>query len=350
MKKIIISLFILSLNLSFAFSQQADSVLNKAVMLIDKGELVEAEKEIKKSIAEGIDTLPLHYELAWIYYITKDYDNAIKTLEPLCQRSDVTPDVYQLIGNAYDEKGQFNSAVTQYNKGLEKFPNAGCLYLEKGNIAYKSNRYEDAFFYYEKGIELDPEYPSNYYRASLLFFASTEMVWGAMYGEIFMNLEQHSEARCKEMSQTLYNCYFDQIKFNSRTPEVDFNNPVIVYSNSEERPNLFPESFRSAMTKACKGYRFLDLNTLVQIRRKFITEFYATHSDFANVLFDYHKKLISEGHFEAYNYWLFAYGNNEQANRWVKQNQTKWNAFLQWKKENPLTITQDNVFSRYTME
>ena len=64
MKKIIISLFILSLNLSFAFSQQADSVLNKAVMLIDKGELVEAEKEIKKSIAEGIDTLPLHYEAA----------------------------------------------------------------------------------------------------------------------------------------------------------------------------------------------------------------------------------------------------------------------------------------------
>ena len=350
MKKIIISLFILLFSNSICLCQKSDSILNNAIYLIDKGELVEAENKIKQAISEGIDTLPLHYELAWIYYIMTDYDKAIETLTPLCQRAEVTPDVYQLLGNAYDEKGQFNSAITQYDKGLKKFPNAGCLYLEKGNISYKNNRYEDAFFYYEKGIESDPEYASNYYRASLLFFASTEMVWGAMYGEIFMNLEQHSQERYKEMSETLYNCYFDQIKFNNRKAEVDFNNPVIVYSNSGERPNLFPESFRSAMTKAAKGYRFLDLNTLVQIRKKFITEFYANFSDFNNVLFDYHKKIIEAGHFEAYNYWLFAYGNNAQANKWVKENKGKWDSFLKWKKENPIKITQENVFSRYTME
>lgn len=104
------------------------------------------------------------------------------------------------------------------------------------------------------------------------------------------------------------------------------------------------------MTKAAKGYRFLDLNTLVQIRKKFINEFYANFSDFNNVLFDYHKKIIEAGHFEAYNYWLFAYGNNAQANKWVKENKGKWDSFLKWKKENPIKITQENVFSRYTME
>lgn len=350
MKKILFSLLILVLNVNIITAQKADFILNKAVMLIDKGELVEAENTIKKAISEGIDTLPIHYELAWIYYIEKDYKNAIKTLEPLCDRKDVTPDIYQLLGNAYDEKGQFNNAITIYDKGLKKFPGAGCLYLEKGNISYKSNRYEDAFFYYEKGIEIEPEYASNYYRASLLFFASTEMVWGAMYGELFMDLEKHSEDRRKEMSKTLYDCYFDQIKFENRKAEVDFNNPVIVYSNSPERPNLFPESFRSAMTKACNGHRYLDLKTLVQIRKKFISEFYKYHPDFDNVLFDYHKKLIAAGHFEAYNYWLFAYGANTEANQWVKQNKSKWDAFLKWVEENPIKITQDNVFSRYTME
>lgn len=350
MKKVIFSLLVLVVNLNVCFAQKADSILNRAVYLIDKGEFVEAENVIKQSIAQGVDTLPLHYELAWIYYITKDYDNSIKVLEPLCDRADVTSDVYQLLGNAYDEKGLFNTAITSYNKGLKKFPNAGCLYLEKGNISYKSNRYEDAFFYYEKGIEMEPEYASNYYRASLLFFASTEMVWGAMYGELFMNLEKHSEARRKEMSKTLYDCYFDQIKFIGRKAEVDFDNPIIVYSNSPERPNLFPESFRSAMTKASNGHKFLDLNTLVQIRKKFITEFYSVYSDFDNVLFDYHKKLMQAGHFEAYNYWLFAYGANEQANKWIKQNQGKWNAFLQWIESNPIKIDSNNVFTRYAME
>lgn len=350
MKKILFGLLFLAINFNLCFAQKADSVLNNAIFLIDKGELVEAESKIKQAISQGVDTLPLHYELAWIYYIMTDYDKTIETLTPLCDRADVTPDVYQLLGNAYDEKGLFNSAITQYDNGLKKFPNAGCLYLEKGNISYKSNRYEDAFFYYEKGIEMEPEYASNYYRASLLFFASTEMVWGAMYGELFMNLEKHSEDRCKEISKTLYDCYFDQIKFESRKAEVDFNNPIIVYSNSEERPNLFPESFRSAMTKACNGYRFLDLNTLVQIRKKFITEFSRSFSDFDNVLFDYHKQLIASGHFEAYNYWLFAYGNNEQANKWVRENKEKWESFLRWKKENPIKINSDNVFTRYTME
>lgn len=348
MKKILITFLVIFLSIGQAFSQKADSVLNQAIDLINKGELVEAEQKIKANIAEGIDTLPLHYELAWVYYITKDYDNSIKVLEPLCERADVNPDVYQLLGNAYDEKGEFNTAITIYNKGLSKFPNAGCLYLEKGNISYKSNRYEDAFFYYEKGIELEPEYSSNYYRASLLFFASTEMVWGAMYGEIFMNLEKSE--RCKQMSETLFNCYFDQIKFNSGKAEVDFNNEIIVYSNSPERPNLFPESFRSAMSKACKGKRYLDLKTLVDIRKRFITEFYASYPDFDNVLFDYHKQLINAGHFEAYNYWLFAYGASDQANKWIKQNQSKWNSFLKWMEANPLKINTDNVFSRYTME
>jgi tetratricopeptide (TPR) repeat protein len=85
---------ILVLNVNIITAQKADSILNKAVMLIDKGELVEAENTIKKAISEGIDTLPIHYELAWIYYIEKDYKNAIKTLEPLCDRKDVTPDIY----------------------------------------------------------------------------------------------------------------------------------------------------------------------------------------------------------------------------------------------------------------
>ncbi len=348
MKKILITLLVLFLNISLSFAQDADSILTKVISLIDKGELVEAENLMTKAIGQGVNTLALHHELAWVYYIQTDYDKAIKVLEPLCERTDVTPDVYQLLGNAYDEKGQFNAAVSAYDKGLKKFPNSGCLYLEKGNISYKANRFEDAFFYYEKGIELDPEFSSNYYRASLLFFASTEMVWGAMYGELFMNLEKSE--RCKEMSKALFDCYFDQIKFNAGKAEVDFDNTIIVYSNSPERPNLFPESFRSAMTKACRGKRYLDLRTLVEIRKRFITEFYATYPDFDNVLFDYHKQLIQAGHFEAYNYWLFAYGALDQTNQWVKQNQSKWDSFLKWIEENPLKITQENVFSRYTME
>ena len=90
MKKILITLLVLFLNINLSFAQDADSILTKAISLIDKGELVEAENLMTKAIGEGVNTLALHHELAWVYYIQTDYDKAIKVLEPLCERRNLS--------------------------------------------------------------------------------------------------------------------------------------------------------------------------------------------------------------------------------------------------------------------
>ncbi|MDD2488630.1 MAG: tetratricopeptide repeat protein [Bacteroidales bacterium] len=328
----------------------AQEKLVQAHLQIENKQHWVAEELLKEALVLcPSEEMKYKYELAWNYYLMKEFQKAINILEPITKQSDCPSDVYQLLGNSYDEAANEPMAIVTYDKGFERYPNAGCLFLERGNIAYKRSNFIGALFYYEKGIEQDPSFASNYYRASQIFLSSSEEVWGMMYGEIFMNLERGS-TRAKEISSKLYNTYHSEITFNVNQISVNFNDPTIVYSDSKTRPNLFPENYENALLKACYGKKNITLSSLIDIRKRFIQIFYKESPTFRNVLFDYHKQLIDLGFFEPYNYWLFGYGNTNEAGIWISQNKALFDRFMAWFNENPFPINKDNVFSRYKME
>lgn len=359
MKKLSIVLILLFVALSQCLAQKKDinnvaknsndSLLQKALVSIDDKRYFDAENLLKQALQKDSTNMKCSYELAWTYYCMQEYKKTINILTPFTKKDSCSSDVYQLLGNAYDEMGDKTKAASVYNEGLLKYNNAGNLYLELGNLKYEDGDYQNALYYYEKGIEIDPTFASNYYRASMIFFKSTEEVWGVMYGEIFMLLEKGSE-RSKEFSKSLFDTYFSCINLERGASTVDFNNDIIVYSNSFERPNLFPKMFNKLMKEACSGKRFLDLATLIEVRKDFIRRFYNEEKDFDNILFKYQKQLIDNGLFEAYNYWLFAYGNSKEASSWINSHKSQWNQFNSWFQNHPLPVDSSNVFSRYKME
>ncbi|MDR1725119.1 MAG: tetratricopeptide repeat protein [Bacteroidales bacterium] len=326
-----------------------DSRFDSIIKMIDKGEYVYARTALNKALNNGADLFKYSFELARCNYKLTDYKDVVKVLEPLILEVSATSDFYQLLGNAYYEMGKIGKAVSTYNDGLKRFPNAGCLYLELGNIAYKQKNYKDALFYYEKGIDVQPDYPSNYYCATQIYLSSTEEVWAVMFGEIFMNLEKGTE-RSKDVSKQIFDVFCTEIILNRDEIAVDFYNPTILYSDSYERHNLFPDYYKQAMLKACNGERYLDLSSLIRIRKRFIAELYRTTKDFHNVVFDYHKTLIAKGYFDAYNYWLFSSASSAESAKWIKDNSKLYNEFLKWFEQNPLKITKENLFTRYNME
>lgn len=289
------------------------------------------------------------YDNAWNNYQIGYYKKALEQIKPFYDRGDAPSDVYQLLGNIYDAMGMHNKANTIYDEGLLRFPKAGNLFLEKGNVQFADGKYPQALYWYEKGIENDPTFASNYYCASKVFFLSTEKVWGVMYGELFMLLEQESD-RCKAFSKQLYDVYAECFQISGGKAIADFDNKIIVYSDSFERPNRFPEVFDSLMSKVAANKRYISIENLIQIRKQFVSRLSLSNSDMNNVLFNYWQKLISMGYFEAYNYWLFAYGNNAEATRWINNNKQKWNSFRAWFQKNPISLSEKNYFSRYLME
>ena len=220
---------------------------------------------------------------------------------------------------------------------------------ENGNKKYAEGKYTQALYWYEKGIEQGPMYEENYYGAAKVFFLSTETVWGVMYGELFMILSTQDSLQT-EISKELFNAYFESFSLNKGKTVASFNNNIIVYSDSFERRNKFPEIFDNLMTNAAKNVRFIDIASLITIRQKFLSQINNKETDFKKPLFAYWDKIITSGHWQAYNYWLFAYGNTSQSATWARENKQKWNAFLKWKENNPINLTPDNCFSRYLME
>jgi hypothetical protein len=89
----------------------------------------------------------------------------------------------------------------------------------------------------------------------------------------------------------------------------------------------------------------IDINSLDRIRQSFVNYYFSSQKEaFPNVLFDYQKKIKDAGHMEAYNHWILMKGDEASFGVWQKQNEDKWNAFIDWFNENQLELDENNRF------
>lgn len=333
-----------------------DKALSKgkeAIQLMDNGKVDESIKLLKEAQKLDPEKIDYPYELAYAYYLKEDYKESIKILEKITNHKDVTEIIFQLLGNSYDMIGKSDKALDTYDTGLKKFPTSGKMYLEKGNVYWTKKEFEKALSFYEKGIEINPQLSSNYYRATKIYCSSTEEVWGMIYGEIFMNLERNSE-RTAEISKLLFDTYKSEIKFTSDSSySVSFsqNSTISINDLSDSKNFKLPFGtgcYEMALMLAVVGDKQIDINSLDRIRSRFVDNYFKGDNavKYPNVLFDYQQKIKSAGHFEAYNHWILMKGDETGFELWVNENKDKWDSFVKWFTANPLRLDNKNKFYR----
>lgn len=326
---------------------------NQAVRLMDNGRYEESIKLLKEAQQLDPTSFAYPYELAYAYYIQKDYKKAKKYLESSLKYKDVNENAYQLLGNTYDYLGKSKKAIKTYEKGLTLFPNSGNLYLEMGVMQIKNQEYQKALFYFEKGIEVAPTFPSNYYWAAKIFLGSSEEVWGMIYGEMFINLEPTTK-RSAEISKLLYKTYKNEIQFlNDSSFSVSFSqNMTIDINNLEDINNLKPpygvSVYEPTLMFSIIGQKKINLNSLITIRNKFVDNYFSNGHDkkYPNVLFSFQKQIKDAGHFEAYNYFILGQGDEDAVQKWLSENEEKWQSFVDWFVDNKININESNKFFR----
>uniref|UniRef100_UPI00404967A9 tetratricopeptide repeat protein n=1 Tax=Flavobacterium sp. TaxID=239 RepID=UPI00404967A9 len=350
----IIGLFLLLISHQIVFAQtNQEKAFEKgldAVKKMDSGQIEESIKLLEEAQVLDPDKFDYPYELAYAYYLKQDFEVSIKILEKLINHKNVNQQLFQLLGNSYDILGKTDEAFEAYDKGLELFPNSGIIYLEKGNVFWGQKEYNKALSFYEKGIELDPQFPSNYYRATLLYCSSSEVVWGLIYGEIFMNLERNSK-RTAEISKLLFDTYKSNIKFiDDSTISVSFCKDMTININSitdEKKFNLpFCMIFEPTFLMSFDSEKSIEIKSLNNIRTNFVENYFLNKRDemYPNVLFSYQKNMLDAGHLEAYNHWILMKGDEAEFDAWYGSNPAKWNAFIEWFKINGLVLNQENRF------
>lgn len=330
------------------FSQRNELAWKKAkvaIRLMDEGKVDESIQLLKECEKIDNEDYTYPYEMAYAYILKKDYETAITILNKTKKYKNINDQVYQLSGNCYSYLNKPKLAIKEYEQGIKKFPNAGNLHLEKGNIFLIQEKYEDAIENYRNGIAAEPNFSSNYYRLALLYLNSTDRLSGLLYGEIFMNLERSTQ-RTTEMSKLLYDGYKKSIKFNDTNVATDFCEVILNIENKEFKMPfcaIFVKDFILGITTQ----KEINLNTLSEIRTNFIKNFFKDdYKNYSNIILDYNKKMLDEGILDTYNKYLFQIGSEEEFSIWKDDNIETYDTFLEWysNPENYLKITDENKF------
>jgi len=337
---------------------QAIEMTQKAIELMDNGKINESLKLLNEALKLDPENNDIKYEKAYAYYLDKNYKSAIKELETLRRKPDASPAVYQLLGNSYDLNKKSKKAIEIYDIGLAQFPKSGSLHLERGNMELIQKNYSEALKFYEKGIEVDPFFPSNYYWTSKIYLSGDNEVWGMLYGEMFLNIERGTR-RTQEISKLLYDTYVSEITFNNDTSiKVSFSsNKLFVTSSNpddimEQIGSFGLLCYEPYLSLACLNQKVINIKSLHEIRTDFLSLFNQKNQqpNFKNVLFDFQDSLISQNNFEAYNYWLLNAGNPTEFQTWKEANIEKWDRFSNWFKENAIPLTETNYFHKKKMK
>lgn len=347
--------FLLCGTLSFLPAQsddtqdRANAMARKGVQLMDAGQLDSALVYLERAQALFPDNAFYAYEIGLTHYMKTDYATAEKSFKHLLKQSEPKALYYQMLGNTYDLMGKRSKAIKTYQKGLEVFPDAGQLYLELGVVAMTEKDFNLAAVYWEKGISVEAEYPSNYYWATKLFAATDEKVWALLYGELFLNLE-FDTPRSEEIARLLFDVY-QQIYESTSDTSGTFHLTQRGFTISLDQLDLKeieagPGNFRLLPFEGEFATKFavtsviyarnkeLNLAKLDEIRRLFLQAWFegdpSSASRYPNALLNYQKIMLDRGDFTFYTYYLFRAAHEAEFEAHYSMNRAEFKAFLDW--------------------
>jgi tetratricopeptide (TPR) repeat protein len=285
-----------------------------------RGDYANAILVLNRALQQQPNDLELLKDLAFSYYLQRDFVKAREVAKPLPERPDADVQTFQILGLVYKAIEERKECEKLYKAGLKKFPNSGMLYNEYGEMLWTKQDYS-AIKYWEKGIEVDPNFSGNYYNAAKHYYMTFDKVWGLIYGEIFLNLESYSKrtAEIKDLLLDGYKKLFAETNLQ----------------NKQEVKNPFVSAYLDVMGKsASQVTQGITPESLTALRTRFVLDWFTTQGDkFPFRLFEYQRQLLKEGMFEAYNQWIFGASQNLPAfQNWTNTHAASYNQFTTFQK------------------
>lgn len=247
------------------------------------------------------------------------FNEAMNNLQPILQKGKGKPGHYQVYGNSLDAMGKAFEADSVFKRGLIRFPDAGELYMELGITAFAKGDIANACGWWERGMEMAPEFASNYYWAAITYAQTEYKIRALVYGEIFLNLERNSE-RTETISDSLFTWYA---------------NPI---PRLQDGLSPFEMEFEKAWNFESPGKENLSIAMLHRARLITLINWIKRNPEWHHPFWDRMEALQTAGLFESYDHWLFANGNAHESLEWSKQYPELYAGFEVWFIQHPLQL------------
>jgi tetratricopeptide (TPR) repeat protein len=298
------------------FAQTADDLQKLARRQAMNEQYDSAYQTLIMALKQKPNDLGLLKDQVMVCFAKRDFENGLQIGMALVQRPDADEQCYQALGYIYKSLAEYKEGAKMYRQALDKFPTSGVLYSEYGDLLWLDNSPKDAIGAWEKGIQQDVNSYGNYYYASKYYLATNNLLWGLLYGEIFVNIESYTP-RTDEMKQLLYDGY-----------------KKLFTGNALEKANANSKGMAKAVSDVLlKDAEPLGNDTIAgitSIREKFIPDWVNSGNakNYPFRLFDLHRQLVEAKTFAAYNEWLF--GDASNASRYAQWTKNHAAEMQQW--------------------
>lgn len=334
MKKMVLFFLVITLAVRVIAQEQDPKTMQATAREFTRqGDYNNAILVLNRAIEKDPNSLELKKELAFNYYLQRDYTRALAQAKTFPDRKDADVQSFQILAMIYKAVEERKETEKTYRAALKKFPDSGVLYSEFGEMLASKNDNAEAIKQWEKGIETDPNYSGNYYNAAKFYSTTAEKIWAILYGEIFVNLES----------------------FSRRTPEIK-TLLLDTYKTFFSSSNLSGVSARSEFAKAYLEHmkRHASIvaggvtpESISALRIRFILDWYQKDATrFPYRLFDMQRQLLKEGMFEAYDQWIFGAADDLNAfQNWTSTHADAYNQFTTLQKSRVFKIPSGQYFN-----
>jgi len=338
---------------------QERMILVVAAKAMDVGKYDEAVGLIEQLRVDHPDHYSVVHELALAHRLMGNPGKAVALLHPYERHLDDY--MSAALGSALDEAGDPEGAIATLGAALERFPESGLLHSELGTVYYQLQDYDRAIELWERGIEVDPSWPSNYLRAANLYTSSNAPGNALIYGQVFRLLElgaRRSEEMAVTMVETLRGAVTIVADGDGSAGKISLAPPAVIEVSDPQTGHpgglVMPlvNDFELAMMPPIilelgrvPGQE-LSLAVLHGIWSGFIDVWWnpeGPHTRHDVRLFLWMRKARDAGHLEAYVYWLFGPAFPEESETWRGAHETELEAFSKWYEAHPLFADKPNI-------
>jgi tetratricopeptide (TPR) repeat protein len=321
-KLIFLAAFVVAMQTSFAQTQDAEALHETARSFMREGDFENALVVLNKALQLQPNDIELLKDQAFVLYLKRDFAGAIDSSKKIISRPDADVQSYQILGLAYKAIAEYKESDKMYREALKRFPKSGVLYSEYGDLLSQVNDPAASIKEWEKGIEVDPNYSGNYYYAARYYGMKGNIIWGLLYGEIFVNIESLS-ARTNEMKDILFNGY-----------KKLFSEPASL-NTAKQSGTPFEKAVATTLLKLSGLMNDgVTPETLTELRTRFILSwYYGAGKQYPFRLFEQQRLMLEEGYFDAYNQWLVgASDDTEKFQQWTLNHGDEVKAFQQYQR------------------
>lgn len=340
MKKLFL-LFFLCTSIAFTTiaqpEQSAKELYETAKTFMRQGDYDNAILVIKRALEKDPNNLEMLKDLAFLHFLKRDYAQAMEVGKPLIERPDADVPTFQILGLTYKAIAEYKECRKLYKKALLKFPSSGVIYNEYGELLAMDNELNNAIIQWEKGIEVDANYSSNYYNA-VKFYSKNQtpdLFWIVIHGENFVNLESYT-ARTTEIKKIILEAYKKM-----------YTNTDLTASIKNKAASTFQKEVMATLNKSTAiAQDGISADNLMAIKTRFVLDWFeGNHKKFPFRLFDHYQHMLKEGVFDAYNQWLYGSVANAAAyDLWVKANDKHAEAFKKFQTARIYKIPQGQYY------